>query len=307
MGLRRLIRLVPLLVLLAGCPESGQPAPFVLETSGHLEDKRIKEASGLARSQREPGILWVINDNGAKELVHAIAHDGSRLGEFDLKKSKNRDWEDLASVMLDDEPLLMIADIGDNDAKREKRTLYFVVEPEPEKKGKAKVEWKVEYVYPDGPRDAESAAVDIAANRALVLSKRDLPPQLYAIPLRADDDEIVEATLLGPVTSLYKPTQQQVAVAPKAKSWFWQPVGMDISEDGLAAVILTYEAVYYYTRTAEHDWYDAFNSAPARLTIGDFENAEAIAFANDRRLVVVTGENKHSPIISFDFEEIDRP
>ena len=106
------------LFIIAAC-EAAVPPPvgIVPEAVGRLEDARIREASGLARSQRQPGILWIINDNGAKEIVHAINHTGARLGEFDLKKSRNKDWEDLASVAIDGKPYLMVADIGDNDAK----------------------------------------------------------------------------------------------------------------------------------------------------------------------------------------------
>ena len=86
------------LPLLGACPEVDQepgPKPVVI---GKLQDSDIREASGLARSYRQDNVLWTINDNGADEWVHAISPRGARLGEFDLKKSKNVDWEDLASL-----------------------------------------------------------------------------------------------------------------------------------------------------------------------------------------------------------------
>jgi len=291
------------LFIIAACEAAAPPDSIVPEAVGRLEDARIREASGLARSQRQPGILWVINDNGAKEIVHAIDHTGARLGEFDLKKSRNKDWEDLASVQLDGKPYLMVADIGDNDAKRDHRTLYFVEEPSPQKKGEEKLSWRVRYAYPDGPRDSEAAAIDIENSRALILSKRDLPPRLYEVPLQTDTDEVLTATLLGTVNSLNRPSRQEVEFAPKTKDWYWQPVGMDISEDNLAAVILTYRAVYYYQRSPGQDWLEALNSKPARISIGNFKNAEAIAFGDDKRTVFVTGENKHSLLLRIDLNE----
>jgi endonuclease/exonuclease/phosphatase family metal-dependent hydrolase len=292
------------LFIIAACEAAAPPpAGIVPEAVGRLEDSRIREASGLARSQRQPGILWIINDNGAKEIVHAIDHTGARLGEFDLKKSRNKDWEDLASVRLDGKPYLMVADIGDNDAKHGHRTLYFVEEPSPQKKGEEKLGWRVRYVYPDGPRDSEAAAIDIENNRALILSKRDLPPRLYEVPLQTDKDEVLTATSLGTVESLFRPTRQQVEFAPKTKEWFWQPVGMDISEDNLAAVILTYHAVYYYQRQPGQDWLEALNTKPARISIGNFKNAESIAFGDDKRSVFVTGENKHSLLLRIDLNK----
>ena len=295
------------LLLLTACSDAELPPDATPELAavliGELEDPRIREASGLARSQRGENLLWVINDNGAKEWLHAISPRGARRGEFDLKKAKNKDWEDLASFKLDDTPYLLVADIGDNEARHKTRTLYVVEEPEAQKKAEARVAWKVEFKYPDGPRDAESVAVDVDNERALVLSKRDIPPVLYELPLRPDSDKTLRARWLGTITSLPAPSRQDVEFAPKTKDWHWQPVGMDISQDNLAAVILTYRAVYYYERQPEQDWFTALNTKPRRVSIGNLKNAEAVAFGDDSRRVVVTGENKHSWILLIDFNE----
>jgi hypothetical protein len=295
-----------LLLSFGGCQAAEPPGPKV-DVVGRLEDKSIREASGLARSQRQPGVLWIVNDNGAREIVHAIDHTGLRLGEFELKKSRNRDWEDLASFRLNEKPYLMIADIGDNHANRSYRTLYFVEEPKPKKKDETKLDWQVDFVYPDGPRDAESAAVDISNRRALILSKRDIPPRLYEVPLQTDAGDPAAAVKLGTINSLVRPTRRDVESAPKTDDYYWQPVGMDISADNLAAVILTYGHVYYYQRLPEQDWFEALNSQPARISLGNFENAEAIAFGDDERVVFVTGENKHSRILRIDFNEVISP
>ena len=306
--MRRLFPIFIALILIAvsACSDAGQvpteQAPTLAAVViGKLEDSNIREASGLARSQQQDNVFWVINDNGAKEWVHAINPRGKRIGEFDLKKSDNVDWEDLASFRIDGKSYLLIADIGDNDARYKTRTLYVVEEPVAAKKEKARVAWRVDFKYPDGPRDAESVAVDVENERALVLTKRNTPPVLYEVPLRPVDDKKVTAKWLGTIRSLPPPSRQDVEFAPKTKDWHWQPVGMDISADNLAAVILTYRAVYYYTRQPDQDWFDALNTRPKRVSLGNFKNAEAIAFGNDTRTVVVTGENKHSRLLLIDF------
>jgi hypothetical protein len=120
------------------------------------------------------------------------------------------------------------------------------------------------------------------------------------VPLLRDAAEIQTATKLGPILSLPAPTRQDIEIAPMRNDWYWQPVGMDISQDNLAAVILTYRAVYYYERQAGQNWLAALNSVPLKVSLGNFENAEAVAFGDHARTVVVTGENEHSLVLSVD-------
>ena len=288
---------------LTACPGSDagpgdKPAELRFEVAGRLDDDKIDEASGLARSQREPGILWTMNDSG-KEWLYAIDTGGRRIGKVDLRKSDNRDWEDLASFVLDDDPYLLIADVGDNDARYKKRTLYIAKEPRADE-DKTKVDWEIDFEYPDGPRDAESAAVDTDNERVLILTKRDIPPVLYAVPLRNEDDGKVTATWLGTIDSLPKPTRQDVQLASRTKDWHWQPTGMDISQDNRAAVILTYRALYYYLRRPDQDWIEALNTRPVRIWLGNFRNAEAVAFGDNARTVYVTGEGRHPRLLRVD-------
>ena len=195
----------------------------------------------------------------------------------------------------------MVADIGDNDLRHKTRTLYFLKEPKAGK-DKTTVDWEVRFKYPNGRRDAEAVAVDVENERALVLSKRDIPPQLYEVPLRTEDDDKVTAKWLGTIDSLPRPSRRDVEFAPKTKDWHWQPVGMDISQDNRAAVIMTYRAVYYYLRRPGQTWFEALNNKPIRIGLGNFRNAEAVAFADDHRTVMVTGENKHSLLLRVDLD-----
>jgi endonuclease/exonuclease/phosphatase family metal-dependent hydrolase len=299
-------RLLPVVLLgLTACTEAEPPADatstrLAFKVAGRLENQKIDEASGLARSQREDGVLWTMNDGG-KPKLHAIDTTGARLGEVELKKADNRDWEDLASFQLDGEPYLLIADIGDNEARRKKRTLYVVREPRTDE-DKTKVDWQIDFEYPNGPRDAESAAVDIENERILVLSKRDIPPQLYELPLRPDGDEKVTATWLGTIESLPRPSRSDVEFAPKTKNWHWQPTGMDISADNRAAVIMTYRAVYYFLRREGQDWFDALNTKPVRIGLGNFRDAEAVAFGDEQRSVYVTGEGLNPRLLRVDLD-----
>jgi hypothetical protein len=279
--------------------EGPRPAMIV---AGQLENRDIVEASGLARSQRDPEVLWTLNDGGSKPRLYAIDQTGAHRGRIKLEGARNRDWEDIASFTLDGEPYLLVADIGDNDNRRKKVSFYVVAEPDLHADNKVRLEpsWQVDFRYPDGPRDAEALAVDTASERIIVLSKRDLPPVLYEVPLRPGGDHTVTATRLGTIESLPRPRRQDVDQAPFTKDYHWQPTGMDLSPDGSLAVILTYRAVYLFRLDPGASRYDSLSGQAYSLGLGNFRDAESIAFSADGQSIFVTVERRHAPLLRID-------
>jgi hypothetical protein len=270
--------------------------------AGQLEEEALVEASGLARSQRQPGVLWSMNDGGSKPRIYAFDEHGSRVGRIRLEEARNRDWEDISSFTLDGEPYLLVADVGDNDAKRKKVTLYVVAEPDLAEDDKVKLEpaWRVDLRFPDGPRDVEAVAVDIANERVVLLTKRDIPPVLYEVPLRPATNKTITATRLGTVATLPPPTRQDVDQAIFTKDWHWQPTGMDLSADGTRVVVLTYRAVYVYRRGPGESLYESLSGRPYRLGLGNFRDAESVAFSADGESIFVTVERRRAPLLRID-------
>jgi len=303
---------LPALLLLAACQQpfgSGQSGddsqarrPSVV-MAGSLHDPDIVEASGLARSRRHERLLWVINDGDAGPEIHAIDETGADRGRVEIVGARNVDWEDLASFELDGRPYLVAADIGDNAARRDVLSLYFVEEPVATDDRDAGIElaWRIDFRYPDGPRDAESIAVDGDAGLVYVLSKRDVPPVLYTLPLSPAQDGIVTAQRLGTITSLPEPTRRDIELAPRRMDWHWQPTGIDISADGTNAAILTYRAVYVYTRKPGQAWLNALNDAPAHVVgLGNLPGAESISFGGEAGTLFVTIEKRRAPLLRID-------
>jgi hypothetical protein len=298
-----------ILFLLAACseqaaePSEDERRPRLI-VAGQLENESLIEASGLARSQRDPDIFWSINDGGSKPRLYAFDGTGAHRGRIKLENAKNRDWEDIASFTLDGEPWLLVADIGDTDSKRKKVLLYVVAEPDLSEDAKVRREpaWEVEFRYPDGPRDAEAVVVDTANERVLILTKRDLPPVLYEVPLRPASEETVTAKWLGPVESLPLPSRQDVDQAVLTKDWHWQPTGMDVSADGRLAVILTYRAIYVFRVEPDSDLYDALSGQAYALGLGNFRDAESVAFHADGESIFVTVERRHAPLLRIDLK-----
>lgn len=296
------------LALAGACDAPSEPAPRAgrpaqLNFAGQLEDDDIDEASGLAASRRSDEILWVNNDSGDKARLHAIDPRGGDAGRLKLDDADNEDWEDLAAFDLDGVAYLLVADIGDNESDRDFLTMYVVAEPDLTEDDKVKREpdWRIRFTYPEGPRDAEAAAVDVPAGRVLIVSKRDLPARLYSVPLHAPEDRILEAEVVGEFATLPPPRRDEVDFAPVSKDWHWQPVAMDISPDNSELVLLTYSALYLYTRRSDEPWEDAISRLPLRFRLPGLRNAEAAAFSADGRSIFVTAEARHAPLLRIDF------
>jgi hypothetical protein len=296
-----------LAIALAGCSEpaadaatEGRRAELVV--AGQLESGELVEASGLARSQRSPDVLWSINDGGSKARLHAFNGSGFHRGRVKLDGVKNRDWEDLSSFQVDGTPYLLVADTGDNDNDRDKVFLHVVLEPDlaADDKVELRPSWSIEFHYPDGPRDVEAVVADPANERVVMLSKREWPPVLFEVPLYPPTDHAVAAKRLGPIETLPMPTRQDREQAVFTKDWHWQPTAMDLSPDGKLAVVLTYRAVYLYHLDPGRSLYESLSGQAYGFGLGNFRNAESVAFSADSNSIFVTLEGRHAPLLRID-------
>ncbi len=91
----------------------------------------LVEASGVAVSKRNPGVLWAHNDSGDSARVFALGDDGSALGELSLPGVTARDFEDIETAACPDGsgPCVWIADLGNNALSRTDLAIYAVPEP----------------------------------------------------------------------------------------------------------------------------------------------------------------------------------
>lgn len=295
-------------LLLAGC--ASLPAvsqDFKEPVKVGATNAALEELSGLAPSRRVDNVLWGHNDSGSDPEFEAIELSGKRIGQVRVKGIKNRDWEDMASFVLDGQPWILLADVGDNNAVRNDCVLYIVAEPKledlsPDKNLKVPVAWKVPIRYEDGPRDCESVAVDATEGRVYLLSKRTKPPFLYWVPLKpaAGSDEPVIAKKLTPVNGIPAATQAQNLIPAPTGRYRPSPTGMDFSSDGTRAVLLTYGDVWIYTRAPGKSWAEAFASPAKRLEPHGLMQAEAVCFSRDGRSIFVGGEGTGSAMLRYD-------
>jgi hypothetical protein len=117
----------------------------------------IPEASGLAVSRRNPGLLWSHNDSGSAAVLFALDTAGAVVGRVRVP-IRTRDWEDVSAARCASNECLYIADIGDNRLARQQVRIYRVPEPAPGDAETAPPE-VFSGTYADGPHNAEAMFV----------------------------------------------------------------------------------------------------------------------------------------------------
>lgn len=152
----------------------------------------MSEASGIAISIKNKGMIWAHNDSGNAGFLFLInAESGKIVARYDIPGMINVDWEDIEISAGPDEGevYLYVGDIGDNDQRRSDYTIYRFPEPVflPEHEGKiVKADHlqldKITVKYPDKSRDAEGLLVDPMTKDIYIVTKRDEFSYLFVAP-----------------------------------------------------------------------------------------------------------------------------
>ena len=274
-------------------------------SSGTITDKKINEASGIAVSRINQDVIWIINDSGTGAIVFGVNSKGKHIFSINIQGVINNDWEDLASFEYKGKPYILIADVGDNEAKRIEYYLHIIQEPDLKNFSNIsslmiKPSWSIAFAYEDGPRDCEAVAVDVVNEKILLLSKRDRPPVLYELPLTKKIKSV--AKRLGEIKPLPPPTQKDLRLI-KYLFYTTQPTGMDISKDGLSAIVLTYASAYYYCSDQHSDWLSLFLTSPKEIVLPFLQQAESVCFSKDGTSIYVTSEKIPSPLLKVDLKK----
>jgi hypothetical protein len=253
--------------------------------AGTLQSPLIKEASGLAASRKNPGVLWTHNDDGPA-CVYAITQEGKLLGVYTLEGAKNRDWEDIA-IGPGPQPnvdYLYVGEIGDNNSRYKSIKIYRVPEPDvnanqsPATVTVGGVE-TIELIYPDGPRDAETLMVDPMTKDIYIVSKEQT-------------SKVYRAAY--PQSTSGKTVLEQVA-----KLQWGMATGGDISPDGNEIIVRGYFSASLWLRPGEGPMWKAFENSECSIPIIFEKQGEAICFDANGAGYYTTSEHKYQPIYYF--------
>jgi len=159
--------LLPGPIALAQRP-SGTP-PLCRPAGALVKVPELPEASGLAASRRVPGRLWAHNDSG-EPVLFALDARGALTGRVTVSGAKVGDWEAVAVGPCPSGSCIFVADIGDNNASRQRITIYRVPESDGST-GSTSASEVFHATYPDGSHDAETLLVS-PDGRLFVVTKR---------------------------------------------------------------------------------------------------------------------------------------
>ncbi|MBN2170133.1 MAG: hypothetical protein JW819_02290 [Candidatus Krumholzibacteriota bacterium] len=205
-------------------------------TRGLVQLRDIDEASGLAASRQNPGVLWTLNDSGDEPRLFALDTTGRHLGVYHLLGADARDWEDLAvgPGPLPGRQYIYVGEIGDNRARHETKVVYRVPEPVV-RADQAPIEtWiggveALRFRYPDGRRDAEALMADPLTGDLYIISKREAQARIYRAPCPQAPDSLLTLTFAGTLP-------------------FNLVTAADCSADGGEVLVKTYGHIRYWVR-----------------------------------------------------------
>ncbi len=284
----RIVLLVGTLLVMASCklevPGVDRTQFASTPTSTPVTPGQIDEASGMVDSRSMPGNIWVNQDSGSPTELALLGYDGKVKGKVSIPNSSNRDWEELANGPGPREGnYLYIGDIGDNNAQTEIKQIYRFPEPTSLQAPVTQVE-RINFRYPDGPRDAEAMIVDPATKDIYIISKQINNVRLYRFPY---PQNINEVTVLEPFGEL------PVAFV----------TGAAISPDGSEILVRTYSEIRYWKRNAGQSIADALQNGTSRavpsIPFPTDPQAEAVCFDKDNKGYFTLSERNNAASVNL--------
>ena len=79
---------------------------------------------------------------------------------------------------------------------------------------------------------------------------------------------------------------------------------MDIASDGLSAVILTYDCVFYFSKKESSDWATVFSGSLKEIMFPRLRQAESVCFNRDGSSIYVTSEQIPAPLLKIDVSKL---
>ena len=189
------------------------------EVAFTISDDRITESSGLA-TDTAADLYWTINDSGSSGIAYGLNEDGETEGTVRFLA----DPVDIEAIAVDDNRLLL-ADIGDNRARRDFITVYAIDDPEPN--DDTRTYRAYDFAYPDGAHDAEAMLVN-GRGRIFFVTK-EARAGIYRAPANPTRQGVNRLTRVGEAPAFvtdgtFSPTATRSHSGPTSRSRCLMPI-----------------------------------------------------------------------------------
>lgn len=228
----------------------------------------IEEASGLAASVVNKGLLWTLNDSGNGAEVFLIDTKVNIKLTCVLKGIDNRDWEDI-TVGPGPEPgvtYVYVGEIGDNFAQYSYKYIYRFREPSlKNQKDEVLIIDKFDVItfkLPDAKKDTETLMIHPRTKDLFIVSKRESPVVVYRLKYPQSVTDTLSADIIGKVNTS-------------------QIVAGDFSQDGKEVLLKNYSNVFYWKLGNKESMEEVFKREPKILPYKEEPQGESITFAVD--------------------------
>lgn len=230
----------------------------------------ITELSGLAASQKNPGILYAHDDSGGPASLTIMSTLGATVGQLVVMGSMNVDWEDLALGPCPAGSCLYVGEIGDNGASGATPTVVYRVTEPTIAAGTmpgmltATAE-RLELQYPNNAHfDAETLLVHPTTGDVYIVSKHTFGTKSSAYKATAP----LSATSINVMT--------RVAMLAVPDGLDLPLTGGDIDPCGNTLLLRSYSTLYQFVLPANATSFDAIFTAPfTRVPVSPFPGGEA--------------------------------
>ncbi|MEI7581996.1 PE-PGRS family protein [Runella sp.] len=245
---------------------------------------QLDEASGLADSQKQSGLLWTHGDAGSPDEIYLLNRQGKLVGTVKTPFN-NYDWEDVAigPGPQTGETYLYLADIGDNGSSQDVKRIYRF--PEPSNPSSTITAFgRIQFRYPDGSFDAETILLDPLTRDLFVVTKWLPKARLYRLAYPQSTNEVITAQKIGEMTVGSDLT------------------GGSISVVGTEIVVRGYTAINYWKRKTTESVGEVLLRAPNKTLPYLFEpQGEAVSFAKNNNGYFTLSERNIAPSVNLYF------
>ena len=267
------IWLIPLLLILqVSVTRAQNPVKM-----GKLKSPKLTEVSGIVSSYANNSLFWVHNDSGDKANIYLIDSLADLKATVHLEGINVMDAEDIASLMIDGVPHLLLADMGNNLRNRDTLSLFLFKEPVLDKLNASytvarKDILEIRYRYQDKRRDAEALFVDPLDNMVYIISKRDFRSTLFSLSI---SDRARSA-----VQELFPLMQLPLTFATAA----------DIRQDGRYIAVKNLTSIFLWKRDENQDIISALKRPYVQVPYEIEPQGEAICFDRNKRCFYTISE-----------------